>query len=171
MTRVVRLLASSIALAASAAAVGYALSEVWVGILLVVLWLAFWIASLVRQFSGAGAGVGSTALFGYVILTIYAVATGVWPGWFVLGLVAVLAAWDLEFFILRLRDVQDEGLVDTMIAQHVRRLVVVTGVGLALSGAAVFINYDLTFGLALGIALLAVFAVSRFLSALRQNRT
>jgi hypothetical protein len=170
VSRLVRLLASSITLATSAIAAGYALSGIWVGLLLAILWLLFWAISLVRQFSAGGAGVGSTALFGYVILTIHAVATSVWPGWLILGLVAALAAWDIEFFIQRMRDVQDDRLVESMISQHVRRLAMTMVAGLSLAGATVFIHYNLTFGIALGIGLLAVFAISRFINSLRQAR-
>ena len=170
MIRVIRLLVSSIALATSAAATGFALSGVWLGILFAVFWLGFWSASLVRQYRSTGAGVGSSALFGYAVITIYAVASGVWPGWLLLGLVAALAAWDLECFILRMRDVQDENLVTIMIKQHVGRLAVVAGLGLLLPGAAFFIHYDLKFGAALVIGFLAVLGVSRFIILLRRSR-
>ena len=171
MLRVIRLLASSIALAASAAAVGFFLSQVWLGLLFIILWFAFWVISLVRQYSAEGAGVGSSALFAYVIITLFAIGSGVWPGWLLLGLVAALAAWDLEFFILRTRDVEDESLVGVMINQHVRRLFVVSAIGLVLPGTALFIHYDLTFGMALGIGLLAAFGVTLFVNLLHRPKS
>lgn len=171
MLRVIRLLASSIALAASAAGFGFALSKAWLGVVLVIFWFVFWVISLIRQYSGKGAGVGSTALFAYVIIILFAISSGVWPGWLLFGLVAGLAAWDLEFFILRIRDIEDENLVAVIISQHVRRLFVVSAIGLLLSGASFFIHYDLTFGTAFGVGLLAVMGVTFFVNLLHRSKS
>ena len=171
MVRLTRLLASSIALAASAGAVGFALSEAWIGVIIIAAWFAFWVTSLIRQYSAQGAGVGSVALFSYVVITLYGVGNGIWPGWPLLGLVAALAAWDLEFFSLRVRDVEDENLVGIMIVEHVRRLAVALSIGLVLAGAALFIHFNLSFGMALGVGLLAALGITIFVDQLLRSRS
>jgi len=171
MLRVIRLLVSAIALAASAIAFGFYLIQDWLGVALTVFWFAFWVISLVRQYSGNGAGVGSSALFTYVILVFFAAGSGVLPLWYLIGLVSALAAWDLEYFILRIRDVEDESLVAVMISQHARRLIGVSVLGLVLSAAAFFVHFDLAFSVALGIGLLAALGLTIFINMLRRSKS
>ena len=184
MIQPVRLLVFAVSLAASAAIVGFWQAGWWLGVALSVGWFAFWVTNVLRQVAeqagprssdrlavvtpvGLKAGSGSWALFFYALLVIYAVGQGVWPGWMIVGLVASLAGWDLEYFIHRLRDVRDPDMVADMIKSHLRRLGLVLGVGLLVTGAVLAVHYRLTFGMAIVVTLLAVVGLTRFIGLVK----
>lgn len=174
MKLTLRLLAVTIALAAGVSAVGYLLAGLWVGVLLSLAWAGLWAAGLVRYMqeidseASPRAGIGSWLLLGYMLLVMRGIWDGVWPGWLLLGTCAALAAWDLEFFLHRLRDVLDESDREAMRGVHLQRLGLALLIGFLLAGAALAFQYRLSFGLALVVAFLAIAVLARFIAYFKQ---
>lgn len=187
MRKTVRALSIAISLAAGSAAAGYLLAGKWAGALVSLVWGGLWVSGMLRQASRMAAedslpagqtsspdvstGAASSALFGYALLVMAGIWSGVWPGWLLVGLVATLAGWDLEYFVNRLRYVRDEAMAAELTDTHLRRLGWVVATGLLLGGAALLVHYRLTFGWAVLVALLAVYGVTRFISFFRQVRS
>jgi hypothetical protein len=117
----------------------------------------FWLASFLLSLYIAGAAVGF-----YLELQ---------PPWLVGATLSALAAWDLEYFSRRLHKA---GLVIDqvgLIKAHLLRLVWVSLLGLALFVITNLIQLQFTFGLAVVLALLAVFGLSQGIAYLRQTGT
>jgi hypothetical protein len=104
------------------------------------------------------------------LLVIGGVWAGVWPGWLLLGLVAALAGWDLEYLANRLRYMRADDMAAALTNTHLRRLGRVLAASLLLGGTALILHYQLNFGLAVLIALLAVFGLTRFVNLFKQTR-
>ncbi len=158
-------LAFSIALglATGALALGYALGESWPGVALIVALGFAWIAARRRW--------DWTPSMGLLVFTAIA-AFGAWRGapaaWMLAGIVAALAAWDLDYFGRRLRGARVEGEV-ALARAHLRRLLLVSSAGLLVGWFALGIRVDLGFAAALALGLLVVVALSRAIGLLRRE--
>ena len=145
-------------LATLALALGYAGPALWgVGSAVVVglLWLA-----------GDWRGWDWTAdacLAGWVGLAAFGAWQELPAGWMLIGVVAALAAWDLAHFAAHLRGAGATPPPAELARAHLRRLASVAAAGLLLSGIALGIRVELTFGWALLAALLAIIGISRLL--------
>jgi len=165
--RPIPLLYSAITLAAGAGAVGYWLAGSWIGGLIVVVWSAFWVTSIVRQ----GFRFSALALIGYAVLVLNAFNVGAQPIFLLLMLVAALAGWDLEFLAARLLEVKEPEVADEIAAGHIQRLGLTLAIGLVVAGAALLFQFQVNFWLALLIAALAAIGLSRLIALIRQPRS
>jgi hypothetical protein len=108
-----------------------------------------------------------------LVLTALLLAYGAWldvaTGWLLVGIVAALAAWDLDAFYKRLRRVTRIEQEARLVQNHLRRLLVALGLGLGLSAAALLLQYELRFGWAILLVLLVILGFSRMISSLRQT--
>jgi hypothetical protein len=186
MIQTMRALSIAISLATAATAAGYLLAGKWVGVFLALLWGSMWVFGFLRQASQNGtdepagnrlpshpeipAGAASSALLGFVLLVIAGIWSGVWPGWLLVGLVAALAGWDLDFFASRLRYVREEDAAVAFTQTHLRRLGWVLAISLLLGGLALILHFRLNFGWAMLVALLAVYGLARFIGLFKPAR-
>lgn len=149
-------LIASIVLAASALILAYALGALWLPAAAILLLGAAWIVG--QQLSWRG---GAWPMMG---LFVVVAAAGAWlelnPILLVVGLIAALSAWDLDGFARQLRRVdaveQEQGLQ----RRHLRRLLLVDGLGLLLAVLALNLEIDLSFGVALILGLIALLGLS-----------
>ena len=155
----------SIVLAASALALGYGLSGLWVGALPVAAVGLLW---LLGQRRGWG-WVASVAL----ALLVGAAAAGLWlglgVGWMLVGVVAALSAWDLGHFARRMAAVKRVAGARDLERRHLRRLLIVDGLGLLLAVVAHEIEVGFGFGVAFLLGLLAVVGLGRAIRFLRHE--
>jgi hypothetical protein len=104
-----------------------------------------------------------------VVLLAYGAWLGVADGWLLLGLAAIIAAWDLHAFQQRLgratRIEQEQRLVWT----HLRRLLLALGLGVGLSGLMLLAQFEMAFGWGLLLILLVILGFSQVLRTLRQT--
>jgi hypothetical protein len=102
-----------------------------------------------------------------------AAAFGVWQGgaagWLLVSLVAALAAWDLAFFTRRLRQAGQTAPEPALSQAHLGRLAVVAASGLLLGGLALGLRFQLSFGWAIFLGLLAVIGLSRVIRSARRS--
>lgn len=150
----------AVTLAALSAGAGFGLQASWIGLALAFIAGVLWLLILRRRIEWAA----SLPLFGFTALAVFGIAVGVGPGWILVSLAAALAAWDLDYFLRRVREVKDSSLAASMTAHHLRRLVGVIAVGVLVASGALFIQYRLTFGMAIIVSLLAVFVLTRLIS-------
>lgn len=90
-------------------------------------------------------------------------------GWMVLCLVAALCAWDLHYLVHSLRDLEPVGAHRVLERGHIRRLLAVGGLSLALAAVALSVEIELTFFLALLLGLLAAWSLGRIVGVLRRE--
>ena len=146
----------SICLATLQPAIGYASGSAWIGaaglVGLGLLWLA-----------GQRRGQFPTATVGLIAVAA-AAAFGVWQGlpagWMLFGIVAGLAAWDLDHFARRLEQAEQVAGEVHLKRDHLRQLLIVAGLGLLLGGVALGLQVELNLGWAIGLGLLVIIGLS-----------
>lgn len=154
----------SVGLATGALIFGYALLGLWVSAPFFLLLGGLWIIGWRRNW-----GVASVLLFCFLAAAGVGVLMGVWPGWMLLGVTASLCAWDLEGFRKGIKGGWRAEAVPEMERRHLRRLGLVSGAGLLLAAAAMLVRVRFTFGLALLVALLAVWGITGIVRGARRD--
>ena len=162
MTR--RLWDVSLGCATSALLAGYALGDLWIWTLPILGFGLLWLL-------GQRRGVKWIPSLGLLLFT-GAAAIGLWmmlePGLMLLGMIATLAAWDLENFLQRVEGAERVNHRNDLERKHLRRLLVVEGSGTLLAVAALSFDVNFGFGSALLLGLLAVIGLSRTIGFLRR---
>lgn len=154
-----------IALAVLVLAAGYAVRALWPWALGSVAIGGLWVAGQQR-------GWGWTAtpgMVGLVGLTAAGIFLGLPALWMLACATAALVAWDLSHFAQRL---SEAGRVEDAAAlqrAHLRRLLIVAGLGLLLGGIALIARVELGFGIALLLGLLAIVGLSRAVALMRSE--
>ncbi len=159
------LISISIGLATASLAIGYAYSPLRWDLAAVMALGILWLIGQYRGWSWIASG-------GLVIFT-GAAAVGVWQGlpagWMLLGSVATLATWDLDYFFRRLgRAGQIDG-EDRLRRSHLRQLGLVTGLGLLAGSLGLSFQIQTNLGWAILLALLALIGFGRVLEAVRRT--
>lgn len=154
-----------VVLATATLSAGYGLAGWWSWLLAVgglgLLWLGgywrgwFWIAPL--------------GLAGFAVAAAAGLLEALGAGWMVLGLVAALCAWDLQDLVHALQDLEPVEAHRTLERSHVRRLLVVAGLSLAVAAVALTVEIKLTFLLALFLGLLVAWSLGRAVGFLRHE--
>ena len=151
-----------VVVAVAGLATAYALGALWLPVATILVLGSVWIW-------GQRAG---WSWLGWLMLVLVSLTAGVgaWldltPLPLVVGFVAALSAWDLDTFARRLRRVDAVEHEERVKRRHLRRLVVVDGLGLALALLALNVQIRLSFGAALGLGLIALLALGRALGFL-----
>jgi hypothetical protein len=159
------LLRLSIGLTTGVLALAYALSGLWVAAVVAILLGLLWLALDGQRWSWL-ASVGLILCVGLAALGF----TQRLPPWMLLvGLLAVLTAWDLDDFQSVLESEASVQGAATMQRNHLQRLLVVDLLGLALGLVALQVRTRLTLGVALLLGLLAVLGLSRAIGFLRRE--
>jgi hypothetical protein len=150
---------------AGALSAGYDVARRWPWLLVTgglgLLWLAgywrdwLWVAPLALAGLALAAAAGLLQAFG--------------PGWMVLSLVAALCAWDLHYWVHTRRHLESAEDHRALERAHIRRLLAVAGLALALAAVALTVELRLTFFLALLLGLLAAWGLGRALGFLRRE--
>jgi hypothetical protein len=91
------------------------------------------------------------------------------PAWLAGAALSILAAWDLEYFARRLKNAGRVVAQSGFIRSHLLRLSWVSLLGLALFAIPNLIRLQFTFGLAVLLALLAVYGLSQGIAYLRRT--
>lgn len=190
-----RIMTISTLVATAALALGYGLNQQFLGILIFIALGLLWLVGqryALRIFAGLG-------LLGFAIGALLGTLYGVQSGWLLVGITAALIAWDLHHFIqhmlanAQLTPVSENSeptTVDTEVEAdtvqlntrvrletearaleraHLRRLAIVSGLGLLLGTLALTIRLTLRFGFIVALAVVAIFGLSRLIHYLRQE--
>lgn len=192
---VARIMTISTLVAAAALALGYGLNGNLLGILIFIALGLLWLVGQ-RYAVRASAGLG---LLAFAVGALLGTLFGVQNGWLLVGITAALIAWDLHHFIqhMRLNEQQtpdsersETNTADTeteveavrldtrarleaearvLEREHLRRLAIVSGLGLLLGTLALTIRLTLSFGVIVVLGVIAIFALSRLIHYLRQE--
>jgi len=162
-----KLVPASIGLATAVLALGYGLGGLGAGVPLVVALGILW---LIGQSGGRG-WASSLGLGLYAGVAAIGLLLDLAAGWMLLGLAGALTAWDLDGFLHRLRSVKrmDAPIRRDLEYRHLRRLLVVDGLGLLLAAVALGIRLKLAFGTVLLVVLLAILGLSRAIGFLSRE--
>jgi hypothetical protein len=144
-----------------ALAIGYSGQALWAGAGLCIAIGLLWLGS---QWRGAD-WASDPCLAGWVALGAFGAWQALPAGLMLLGIVAALAAWDLDHFASRLRRAGHVAQRPELARAHLRQLAVVAAIGLALGTIALGLRVELTFGWALLAAGLAIYSLSRLIGA------
>jgi hypothetical protein len=165
MTRTTKLLLLSIGLASGTLTLGYALTRLWVWTgLSIIIGLLWFLES--RQYRDWSA---SFFLIGWIGMAAGGIRMGAGAGWMLVSLVAGLTAWDLHHFVYRLRLIQEREMLKRLEYAHLRRLLIVDGLGIVFAGLTLTIHLTVNFGITLVLAALAIVCLSQFLNFLRRE--
>lgn len=94
---------------------------------------------------------------------------GLRAGWVLCSLIASLSTWDLHHFCNRLQFTKQDKAAEALIYNHIRRLLIVDGFACVSGGLALGMRFDLSFGLILFLAALAIVCLCRFVRLFRQE--
>jgi hypothetical protein len=155
----------SLGCATCALVAGYAIGGLWIWTLPILGLAALWYLGQRRGLKW----VTSLELLLYVGLA----AIGLWQqltsGLMLLGIIAALAAWDIDDFHQRMKGVERVDQREGLERKYLQRLLIVEGSGALLSVAAVSLSVTFSFGSALLLGLLAVIGLSRTIGFLQRE--
>ena len=146
-------------------AIGYAWSGVILAALVIVLFGALWYAS--QQHGGPG--------IEGIVFTLFVLASA---GGFYLGIagwllllvvVASLGAWDLDHFLQRLSAVDRVAFETGLGRQHIRRLLIVEGIGYLAGLTAITIRLQISFGWVALLIFMAVVGISQVVQFVKKQ--
>ena len=160
-----RLLPITIGLAAIVLAMGYAVGGAWKFSPILLAMGVLWWFGLKRHWNLFA----SAALVGFVVAAALGLWEGLPAGWMLVGAVAALSAWDLDYFARRLRSVERVEMRLALERLHILRLVSADGLGLLLAGMALAVQYKFSFDAVLVLGLVAVLGLSQMVSYLRRE--
>lgn len=112
---------------------------------------------------------------GWLMLALFASAAvmGTWfelnPALFVIGLIAALSAWTLDNFARQLEEADSVEGEQALKRSHLRRLLLVDGLGLLSTVLALSIQIRLSFALAVVLGLVVLVALSHAIGFLRRE--
>lgn len=130
-----------------------------------------WLVGCLRGWDG----LASWLLAGFVVLAALGIGARGGSLWAPPAVVLALAAWDLQRFMGRAGALSAGDAGRDLTARHLRRLLAVSGLGLALSwiaaaaGAAAGADFKLSLGAALALGFLAMLGVSLVIRALARE--
>lgn len=162
---IARALFVGILLTVSTLALAYGLHGWWIAALVILIVGALWLLAQRLGWSW----VAHVALVLFVSAAAFGLGQDLPTGWMLFGLVAALSAWDLDHFAHRLDGAERVQRARLLGRRHLRRLLIVDGLGLLLGGAALTIQVQLDFGLILLLGLLALLGLSRAVRFLRRE--
>ncbi len=161
---------ASIGLSVFSLALGYALSDLWAGVVAVSAAGGLWLLGQLRPPGQPGAlsWISSVCLVVQAVAAAAAVLIGVWGGWSVIGLVAALVAWDLDQFAQRMGAAERVDDAPGQERRHIQRVLIVAGIGGLLGIAGLVLQVRLSFGLALLLAVLAMLGLTLIIGIMRR---
>jgi hypothetical protein len=145
--------------------IGYAAAGFWILLPVFAFLVGLWLSLRPRGWGW----VHSIALLLYTCMAAFGILVKTPAVWMLLCLAAVLSAWDLEYFLRRVKSVEDDETKRLLAHQHLQRLAAVIGLGLVLAGAAMTIRTRFTLGVGMLVGLLAVLALSQVVGYLRRE--
>ncbi len=153
------------ALACALLAVAYTLIGLWLPALILVLAGLGWALSTRRRLET----LKSFIFVCFVIAAGLAALLSAPPTLLVAAVVSALAAWDLDHFARRTRDVRILTNPAQIERAHLLRLLLVCGLGLVLAETALLVKVRLSFTLEFFLAALALIGVARLASWLQKK--
>ncbi len=157
-----RLAPAAIFLASAIAALAYALAGSWPVSMGLALAGALWFLGRRK-----GEWVAHAALAGGAAAWAIGLVKGMQPGLALLGVTTLLCAWDLDLLGRRLRGNLEAGAFSPLERQHLRQVGAAAGAGLLLGGLGLVVTLDLSFAAVFFLALFAVVALGKVISAAR----
>ena len=153
----------SMVLASAALLLGYILGGLWIWTPAILALGALWMVGERRRWRH----VASLGLVLHATVAAMGMALGLGAGWMLLGVVGSLAAWDLGHFVETLRDAGRVEGARQLEREHLRRLVLVAGLGLLLGALALSVQSRLSFWMVMFLGLVGILSLSRVVAYLR----
>jgi hypothetical protein len=151
--------------ATCALVIGYAKDGLWIWTLPILGFAVLWL-------EGKRRGLKWVASVEFPLFVGFAVI-GIWQELsfelMLLGMIAALAAWDMDYFQQRLEDVKRVSQREDLERKYLQRLLIIEASGAILAFTAVSLTVTFGFGSALLLGLFAVIGLSRTIRFLRRE--
>jgi hypothetical protein len=151
--------------ATCALVIGYAIGGLWIWTLPILCAAILWLLGERRGLKWV-ASVEFPLFVGFTVV-------GIWQelpfGLMLLGMIAALAAWDMDNFQQRMQDVKRVDQREDLERKYLQRFLVIEASGAILAFTAVSLTVTFSFGSALLLGLLAVVGLSRTIRFLRRE--
>ena len=135
---------------------GYAAAGRWLMVTYVAAIGLLWLFGAWRRWSW----LDSAAFVGLIIGAAFGIGLEVSIGWLLVGTVAALIAWDLDNLLIRLARRDHSESAGSLGPGHLRRLAIVSSLGLLLGWISLGLDISLTFGFAILLGLLLALSLS-----------
>ncbi len=152
--------------AAGLPAISYAARGAWAWAILIAAFGSFWWYAQRLEWSG----VGSFGLFFLVIAAIRGVFLDMKAWWLLLGMVAAISAWDLDYFLSRLKQAGHIEKASEFQLNHLKILMAVAGLGFFFGGLALAARLKLRLGRVLFLGLIALLSLSKLIDFFSRER-
>jgi hypothetical protein len=157
----------SIVLASASQFIAYGLAGVWVASAIFILVCGVWLLGIRRDIEGL-----STVLFSVFLLTsVFGCLIQLSLPLLIFSMVAALTAWDLDYFNRQLRQVSDGKIAVQMEKLHLRRVLILTGLGLVLTEPAAFIKTGFGFWTVIFLVIMIILTAGLVIGYLRRSAT
>jgi len=125
-----------VVLAAGVLAAGCAMKGAWVWCALIITLGLVWLYAQRLEWSG----IGTFGLVFFVMTAARETFMDMKPGWLLVSVIATLMAWDLDYFLHRLRQAGRVEKQAELELNHLKRILTVAGLGLLFGGAALIVK-------------------------------
>jgi hypothetical protein len=146
-------------------AIGYASRDLWIWVFFIMAFGLLWLFGQKPKWNW-------TASFGLIFFVV-AATRGIFlelpAGWLLLSVVATLSAWDLDHFVRRLKQVERIKRAFDLERHHLKRLMIIAGLGLLLGGVPIVVNVKLKFGWMLFLGMVLILSLSRLIDLLSRE--
>ncbi|MBW2062368.1 MAG: hypothetical protein JRI95_12535 [Deltaproteobacteria bacterium] len=149
-------------LAAGVLAIAYASKGLWAWGFVIAAFGLFWLYSQRLQWGW----IASFGLTFFVAVAARGAFLGIPFAWLLISVVAALLAWDLDFFLHRLKKAGRVEKEYDLQWRHLKRLMIIASLGLILGSAHLAIKLNLHLGWVLLLGLISLFGLSRLIALL-----
>ena len=143
----------------------YASRHMWSWVFLIIAVGVLWLYGQKRGWRW----VGPLGMTFYIITAARGIFLDISAGWFLLGTVITLCAWDLDSYLNRLRRAGRVEKMDYLEQHHLYRLMIVSGLGLLLGGIPLVVRMEMKFGWILFWVMVLVIGLSRLIEMLNRE--
>ena len=105
----------------------------------------------------------TASLIGLSLELVLGELLGLGIGWFVISMVLLLVAWDLQWFAWRIGAAEQIRGEKELVLSHLSRIAVVASIGILLAMVTLFIHIKFSFGIAILLGLLVILGLRQWI--------
>ena len=143
----------------------YSAKDMWSWVFLIIAFGGLWLYGQKRRWRW----VAPCSLIFFIFAAVRGIFLDIHAGWFLLSIVIVLCAWDLDSFVTRLKGAERVEKGMHLERVHLSRLMITGALGLILGGIPITTKIELKFGWILFWGMILIVGLSRFIEMLNRE--